>query len=181
MPATVRERMRGLIAEDPEAPPLEVLRWLREEGHLLGESTFYRSLRAGREGLPTKQMGRFEEMAGDPAAPFHLTAGMGLTPRRPRYPCLEHVEGRGGGAGAGDGRRVGRTGESSLRDLGTALVAVYATDDGVCGLARISGYADATRQAASYRAGRVPPAGGRPYTHLVRRAIRARTPACRMR
>jgi hypothetical protein len=32
VPATVRERMRALIAADPEAPPLEVLRRLREEG-----------------------------------------------------------------------------------------------------------------------------------------------------
>jgi transposase-like protein len=36
VPATVRERMRALIAEDPEEAPLEVLRWLREEGHRLG-------------------------------------------------------------------------------------------------------------------------------------------------
>src|SRR5919107_4595119 len=33
VPATVRERKRTLIAEDPEAPPLEVLRRLREEGY----------------------------------------------------------------------------------------------------------------------------------------------------
>ena len=52
VPATVRERMRALIAEDPEAPPLEVLRRLREEGHRLGESTFYRLHRAEREGRP---------------------------------------------------------------------------------------------------------------------------------
>jgi len=52
VPATVREWMRALIAEDPEAPPLEVLRRLREEGHRLGESTFYRLHRAEREGRP---------------------------------------------------------------------------------------------------------------------------------
>ena len=65
MPATVRERMRTLIAEDPEAPPLEVLRRLREEGHRLGESTFYRLHRAEREGLPKELMVRFEGAAGD--------------------------------------------------------------------------------------------------------------------
>lgn len=65
MPATVRERMRTLIAEDPEAPPLEVLRRLREEGHRLGESTFYRLHRAEREGLPKELMVRFEGVAGD--------------------------------------------------------------------------------------------------------------------
>ena len=48
VPATVRERMRALIAEDPE----EVLRRLREEGHRLGESTFYRLHGAEREGFP---------------------------------------------------------------------------------------------------------------------------------
>ena len=65
VPATVRERMRALIAEDPEAPPLEVLRRLREEGHRLGESTFYRLHRAEREGLPKELMVRFEGVAGD--------------------------------------------------------------------------------------------------------------------
>jgi hypothetical protein len=43
--------MPALIAEDPEAPPLEVLRRLREEGHCLGESTFYRLHRAERIGF----------------------------------------------------------------------------------------------------------------------------------
>jgi hypothetical protein len=38
VPATVRERMRALIAEDPEEAPLEVLRRLREEGHRLGRA-----------------------------------------------------------------------------------------------------------------------------------------------
>ena len=61
VPATVRERMRALIAEDPE----EVLRRLREEGHRLGESTFYRLHRAEREGLPKELMVRFEGAAGD--------------------------------------------------------------------------------------------------------------------
>ena len=60
MPATVRERMRALIAEDPEEAPLEVLRRLREEGHRLGESTFYRLHRAEREGLSKELMVRFE-------------------------------------------------------------------------------------------------------------------------
>ncbi len=65
VPATVRERMRALIAEDPEEAPLEVLRRLREEGHRLGESTFYRLHRAEREGLPKELMVRFEGVAGD--------------------------------------------------------------------------------------------------------------------
>jgi hypothetical protein len=35
VPATVRERVRALITEIPEAPPLEVLRRLREEEYRL--------------------------------------------------------------------------------------------------------------------------------------------------
>ena len=57
VPATVRERMQALIAEEA---PLEVLRRLREEGHRLGESTFYRLHRAEREGLSKELMVRFE-------------------------------------------------------------------------------------------------------------------------
>src|SRR5215217_6824525 len=53
VPATVRERMRALIAEDPE------------EAHRLGESTFYRLHRAEREGLSKELMVRFEGVAGD--------------------------------------------------------------------------------------------------------------------
>ena len=64
VPATVREQMRALIAEDPEEAPLEVLRRLREEGHRLGESTFYRLHRAEREWLPKELMVRFEGVAG---------------------------------------------------------------------------------------------------------------------
>jgi hypothetical protein len=60
VPATVRERVRALIAEDPEEAPLEVLRWLREDGHRLGESMFYRLHRAEREGLSKELMVRFE-------------------------------------------------------------------------------------------------------------------------
>jgi transposase len=61
----VRERMRALIEADPEAPPLEVLRQLREEGTRLGESTFYRLYRAEREALPESLMVRFEGVAGE--------------------------------------------------------------------------------------------------------------------
>jgi transposase len=57
VPATVRERMQALIAEEA---PLEVLRRLREEGHRLGESTFYRLHRAERKGLSKELMVRFE-------------------------------------------------------------------------------------------------------------------------
>lgn len=42
VPDGVGARLVELIKEDPEAPPLEYLRLLREEGARLGESTFYR-------------------------------------------------------------------------------------------------------------------------------------------
>ena len=60
-----RSRLRDLIAADPEAPPLEFLRQLREEGTGLGESTFYRIFRLEKEKLPTELMVRFEGVAGE--------------------------------------------------------------------------------------------------------------------
>ncbi len=61
----IRARLGALIAEDPEAPPLEYLRLLREEGVRLGESTFYRILGLERERLPAEIMVRFEGVAGE--------------------------------------------------------------------------------------------------------------------
>jgi transposase len=61
----VRARLRELMVADPEAPPLEVLRQLREEGAELGESTFYRLHRREREALPASLMVRFEGVAGE--------------------------------------------------------------------------------------------------------------------
>ena len=45
LPEPVRLQLRDLLAADPEAPPLEHLRQLRERGVRLGESTFYRVYR----------------------------------------------------------------------------------------------------------------------------------------
>lgn len=61
----VRTRMKDLPLIDPEAPPLEILRQLREEGTTLGESTFYRLFRLEKEALPTDLMVRFEGIAGE--------------------------------------------------------------------------------------------------------------------
>ena len=44
LPEPVRLQLRDLISADPEAPPLEHLRQLRELGMGIGESTFYRAL-----------------------------------------------------------------------------------------------------------------------------------------
>ncbi len=65
VPETLAVRMRELVAEDPQAPPLEVLRQLREEGVTLGESTFYRVFRIEKAKLPSALMVRFEGVAGE--------------------------------------------------------------------------------------------------------------------
>jgi 2-polyprenyl-6-methoxyphenol hydroxylase-like FAD-dependent oxidoreductase len=73
-----------------------------------------------------------------------------------------------------DGNRVGlvvseqyagQTGEPSLRELSRALVAVWGTDYGVHSPTWISRFTDTTRQAASYREGRVLLAGDAAHVH----------------
>lgn len=61
----VRVRLRQLMEEDPQAPPMEYLRLLRAEGIELGESTFYRLFRHERGKLPVELMVRFEGVAGE--------------------------------------------------------------------------------------------------------------------
>jgi transposase len=61
----VKRRLVDLMKEDPEAPPLEFLRQLREEGVELGESTFYRIFRVEQKALPAQLMVRFEGVAGE--------------------------------------------------------------------------------------------------------------------
>jgi 2-polyprenyl-6-methoxyphenol hydroxylase-like FAD-dependent oxidoreductase len=56
-------------------------------------------------------------------------------------------------------------GEPTLRDLSEALVTVYGTDFGVHSPTSISRFTDATRQAATYRAGRVLLAGDSAHVH----------------
>ncbi len=65
-------------------------------------------------------------------------------------------------------RHVGhikQTGEPTLRDLSKALIAVYGTDYGVHNPTWISRFTDMTRQAASYRKGRVLLAGDAAHVH----------------
>jgi 3-(3-hydroxy-phenyl)propionate hydroxylase len=57
------------------------------------------------------------------------------------------------------------TGEPTLRDLSEALTAVYGSDFGIHSPTWISRFSDATRQAASYRAGRVLLAGDAAHIH----------------
>jgi hypothetical protein len=60
---------------------------------------------------------------------------------------------------------AGQTGEPTLRDLGEALIAVWGTDYGLRHATWISRFTDMTRQAASYRDGRVLLAGDAAHVH----------------
>jgi 2-polyprenyl-6-methoxyphenol hydroxylase-like FAD-dependent oxidoreductase len=62
-------------------------------------------------------------------------------------------------------KRVGQTEEPTLRDLSEALIAVYGTDYGIHNPTSISRFTDMTRQAASYREGRVLLAGDAAHVH----------------
>src|SRR5215211_5299868 len=62
-------------------------------------------------------------------------------------------------------QHLGRTGEPTLRDLSEALIAVYGTDYGIHSPTWISRFTDMTRQAASYRKGRVLLAGDAAHVH----------------
>jgi len=65
VPEEVKKRLASLLKEDVEAPPLEFLRLLREEGRELGTSTFYRLYATARKALPVELMVRFEGVAGE--------------------------------------------------------------------------------------------------------------------
>ena len=60
---------------------------------------------------------------------------------------------------------LGRTSAPTLRDLSEALIAVYGTDYGLRTATWISRFTDMTRQAASYREGRVLLAGDAGHVH----------------
>ncbi|MGY8682164.1 FAD-dependent monooxygenase [Bradyrhizobium sp. UFLA05-153] len=62
-------------------------------------------------------------------------------------------------------RHVGQTAEPTLRDLSEALIAVYGTDYGIHNPTSISRFTDMTRQASSYRSGRVLLAGDAAHVH----------------
>ena len=62
-------------------------------------------------------------------------------------------------------QQLGAGGEPTLRDLSEALIAVYGTDFGIHNPTWISRFTDMTRQAASYRAGRVLLAGDSAHVH----------------
>jgi transposase len=61
----VRVRVHALLLEDPERPPGEIWRLLKEDGTPLGLSTVYRVLTAVRATIPTALQVRFEGVAGE--------------------------------------------------------------------------------------------------------------------
>jgi 2-polyprenyl-6-methoxyphenol hydroxylase-like FAD-dependent oxidoreductase len=63
-------------------------------------------------------------------------------------------------------QQVGHSGEPTLGDLSAALIAVYGTDYGIHSPTSISRFTDVTRQAASYRNGRVLLAGDAAHVHF---------------
>jgi 3-(3-hydroxy-phenyl)propionate hydroxylase len=80
----------------------------------------------------------------------------------------------GGGIGPAEGgrirvvlteRQVEHTSEPTLRDVSEALIAADGTDYGVRGLSWTSRFTDNTRQAASYRTGRILLAGDAAHVH----------------
>jgi 2-polyprenyl-6-methoxyphenol hydroxylase-like FAD-dependent oxidoreductase len=62
-------------------------------------------------------------------------------------------------------RRLGRTGEPTLRDLSEALIYAYGTDHGIHSPTWLSRFTDMARQAAAYRKGRVLLAGDAAHVH----------------
>ena len=62
-------------------------------------------------------------------------------------------------------RQVGATGEPTLEDLRDEMISVYGTDYGIHSPTSITRFTDATRQAATYRKGRVLVAGDAAHIH----------------
>ena len=62
-------------------------------------------------------------------------------------------------------QRAGRAGDPGLSDLSEGLIAVYGTDFGVHNPSWISRFSDMTRQAATYRKGRILLAGDAAHVH----------------
>lgn len=81
----VRARVHALVLEDPERPPGEICRLLKDEGTPLGLSTVYRVLTAVRATIPAALQVRFEGVAGE-FAQFdfgHVTVRLTDGSRRP--------------------------------------------------------------------------------------------------
>ncbi len=90
---------------------------------------------------------------------------LGMRPEGGGIGPVNRVEGGGPFRVVLKEQRVEHTGEPTLRDLSEALVVAYGTDFGVRSPDWISRFTDMTRQAASYRQGRVMLAGDAAHVH----------------
>lgn len=61
----IRTRVQALVLEDPERPPGEICRLLKDDGTPLGLSTVYRVLAGVRSTIPASLQVRFEGVAGE--------------------------------------------------------------------------------------------------------------------
>lgn len=61
----IRARVQALVLEDPERPPGEICRLLKDDGTPLGLSTVYRVLASVRSAIPAALLVRFEGVAGE--------------------------------------------------------------------------------------------------------------------
>ena len=61
----IRAQVQALVLEDPDRPPGEICRLLKEDGTPLGLSTVYRVLAAVRATIPATLQVRFEGVAGE--------------------------------------------------------------------------------------------------------------------
>lgn len=61
----IRERVQALVLDDPERPPGEICRLLKDDGTPLGLSTVYRVLASVRSTIPAVLQVRFEGVAGE--------------------------------------------------------------------------------------------------------------------
>ena len=62
---TLRARVQALVLEDPDRPPGEICRLLKDDGTPLGLSTVYRVLHGVRATIPAALQVRFEGVAGE--------------------------------------------------------------------------------------------------------------------
>ena len=114
------------------------------------------------------------EFPGSDPTTSNLIAEAELTEEPPEWGIRRDALGIHSLSRADDGKRVrvlvteqhaGATTEPTLRDLSEALIAVYGTDYGIHSPTSISRFTDMTRQAASYRKGRVLLAGDAAHVH----------------
>jgi 2-polyprenyl-6-methoxyphenol hydroxylase-like FAD-dependent oxidoreductase len=156
----------------------EVRSFAQDEGGVDVEISDGRPLRAGYlvgcdGGRSVIRRGAGIEFAGWDPSVRSLIAEVEMR-EEPEWGIRRDGRGQHGIGKLEDGERIGvvvsepyagQTGEPTLHDLRDALVAVWGTDYGVHSPTWISRFTDMTRQAASYRQGRVLLAGDAAHVH----------------